>query len=151
MIILLTATGLGFFFAAQMYFSAASFHRDISWGQALYWSFGDWYEWALLSPLIFWGCRRFRFDRASWPKSLGVHLAGGLLLAGSHAMLCALAAVLQGGVTGKPVAFGASLHGLLANRTHYNLAVYALIVCAWHAWDYYRKFREREAQAPALF
>src|SRR4030095_5938019 len=28
--------------------------------------------------------------------------------------------------------------------------VYALIVCAWYAWDYYRKFRERDAQATEL-
>src|SRR5262245_60314352 len=61
-IILLAATLLGFFFAAQIYFSAASLHRPVSWGQALYWSFGDWYEWALLSPVIFWICRRFPID-----------------------------------------------------------------------------------------
>jgi two-component system LytT family sensor kinase len=149
-IIVLTATVLGLFFAAQMYFSAASFHRPISWGQALYWSFGDWYEWALLSPIIFLVCRNFRFDRRSWPRSLAVHLVSGVLLAGVHAMMCAAAAVLQGWVTGKAVVFASSLHGLLANRTHYNLAVYAVIVCAWHAWDYYRKFREREAQAVEL-
>jgi two-component system, LytTR family, sensor kinase len=149
-IILLTATALGLFFAAQIYFSAASSGRGIGWGQALYWSFGDWYEWALLSPVIFWACRRFRFDRLLWPKSLAVHLFGGLLLSGMHAVMCALAAVFQGWVTGKAVAFGSSLHGLLANRTHYNLAVYAVIVCAWHAWDYYRKLREREAQAAEL-
>jgi two-component system, LytTR family, sensor kinase len=149
-IIFLTATVLGFFFATQIYFSAASFHREISWGQALYWSFGDWYEWALLSPFIFWACRTFRFGRPSWPQSQVVHLLGGLLLSGLHATLCALAAVFQGWVTGKSIAFGSSLHGLLANRTHYNLAVYAVIVCAWHAWDYYRKFREREAQAVEL-
>jgi two-component system, LytTR family, sensor kinase len=149
-IILLTATALGFFFAAQIYFSAASSGREVSWGQALYWSFGDWYEWALLSPIIFWVCRKFRFDRQSWPKSLALHLFCGLLLSGIHAMMCALAAVFQGSVTGKGVAFGTSLHGLLANRTHYNLAVYAVIVCAWHAWDYHRKLREREAQATEL-
>jgi len=149
-IILLTATMLGLFFAAQIYFSALSIHRPISWGQALYWSFGDWYEWALLSPIVFWACRRFRFDRPSWPKSLAVHLIGGLLLSGTHAVMCALAAVFQGWVTGEAITFGSSLHGLLANRTHFNLAIYAVIVCAWHAWDYYRKFREREAQAAEL-
>src|SRR5262245_1279779 len=86
--IFLAATGLGFFFAAQIYFSAASLHRDVSWGQALYWSFGDWYEWALLAPIIFWICRRFRFERGSWPKSLAVLFCAGLLLSGIHAMMC---------------------------------------------------------------
>ena len=71
-IILLTATALGLFFAAQIYFSAASIHRDVSWAQALYWSFGDWYEWALLAPIIFWVCRTFRLERRSWLKGLAV-------------------------------------------------------------------------------
>jgi two-component system, LytTR family, sensor kinase len=149
-IVLLIATVLGFFFAAQIYFSAASIHREVSWWQALYWAFGDWYEWALLSPIIFWVCRRFPFDRLSWPKSLPVHLAVGILLSGFHAVLCALAAVLQGSVTGSSASFGEALNGLLANRTHFNLAVYALIVCAWHAWDYHRRYREREAQTEEL-
>src|SRR5439155_12979500 len=90
--VLLIATLLGFFFAAQIYYSAASFQHSVSWGQALYWAFGDWYEWALLSPVIFWLCRRFRFDRQSWPKNLPIHLVGGLCLSGVHAVLCALAA-----------------------------------------------------------
>jgi two-component system, LytTR family, sensor kinase len=149
-IIFLTATMLGFFFSAEIYFLATSYHRDISWAQSLYWSFGDWYEWALMSPIIFWTCRTFRFDRASWPKSVSVHVFVGALLSGAHAMMCALLAVVQGWFTGKPMALTAALNGLLLNRTHYNLAVYALIVCAWYAWDYYRKFRERDAAAKEL-
>jgi len=148
--VFLIATLLGFFFAAQIYYSAASFQHAVSWGQSLYWAFGDWYEWALLSPVIFWLCRRFRFDRLSWPKSLPVHLVGGLLLSGVHAVLCALAAVFQGWITGTPALFGGEVHKLLANRTHFNLAVYAVIVCAWHAWDYHRQYREREAQTTEL-
>jgi signal transduction histidine kinase len=148
--ILLIATFLGLFFTAQIYYSAASFHHAVSWGQALYWAFGDWYEWALLSPVIFWLCRRFQFDRRSWPRSLPLHVVGGLCLSGVHAMLCALAAVLQGWVTGIPVLFGGEVQKILANRTHFNLAVYAVIVCAWHAWDYHRRYREREAQATEL-
>src|SRR5688500_15347003 len=85
-IILLVATSIGFFFAAHIYFSAASIQRDVSWGQALYWSFSDWYEWALVSPIIFWICRRFRFERRSWPRNLAVYLFVGLLLAGVHAV-----------------------------------------------------------------
>jgi sensor histidine kinase YesM len=73
-----------------------------------------------------------------------------VLLAGIHAVMCAAADVLQGWVTAKPIVFGRSLRGILANRTHYNLAVYAVIVCGWHAWVYYRRFREREAHAAEL-
>jgi len=149
-LVFLIATFLGLFFTAQIYCSAASFHHSVSWGQALYWAFGDWYEWALLSPLIFWLCRRFQFDRQLWRSSLPLHLIGGLLLSGVHGVLCALAAVLQGWVTGVPTPFGSEVHKVLANRTHFNLAVYTVIVCAWHAWDYHRKYREREALATEL-
>ena len=148
--ILLIATFLGLFFTAQIYYSAASFHQSVSWGQALYWAFGDWYEWALFSPVIFWLCRRFRFDRQSWPRSLPIHFVGGLFLSGIHGVLCALAAVLQGWIIGAPTLFGSEVHKVLANRTHFNLAVYAVIVCAWHAWDYHRRYREREAHAAEL-
>src|SRR2546426_5556401 len=89
--VLLIATFLGLFFTAQIYYSAASFHHSVSWGQALYWAFGDWYEWALLSPVIFWLCRRFQFDRQSWRRRLPLHLVAGLLLSGVHGVLCALA------------------------------------------------------------
>jgi len=148
--VLLIATVLGLFFTAQIYYSAASFHHSVSWRQALYWAFGDWYEWALLSPVIFWLCRRFQFDRQSWRRSLPVHLVVGLCLSVVHGVLCALAAVFQGWVTGVPTSFGGEVHKVLANRAHFNLAVYAVIVCAWHAWDYHRRYREREAQATEL-
>jgi signal transduction histidine kinase len=149
-VILLVSTALGFFFAAQIYFSSASIHRDVSWAQALYWSFSDWYEWALMAPLIFWLCHKFGFERRSWPRTLAIYFVAGLLMAGIHGVLCAAADVLQGWWTAKPIFFQKSLRGILANRTHYNLAVYAVIVLAWHAWDYYRKFREREMQAVEL-
>jgi two-component sensor histidine kinase len=149
-VIFLISTLLGFFFSAQIYFSAAVTHRDVSWAQAFYWAFTDWYEFALLAPIILWTCGKFRFERGSWPRALAVHLCVGLLLAGVHVVLCAVSDVFQGWFTAKPVVFAKSLRGILYYRTHYNLAVYAVVVCAWHAWDYYRKFREREAQAADL-
>src|SRR5207247_11037548 len=127
-----------------------SFKQQVSWAQALSWSFGDWYGWALLSPIVFWVCRRFRFERRSWPRAFAAHIFGGLLLSGVHATMCAVLAGFQGWMASKPVGFGSTVQGLLANRTYYNLTVYGLIVCAWHTWDYYRKFREREAQAIEL-
>ncbi|HXI52397.1 MAG TPA: histidine kinase [Candidatus Saccharimonadales bacterium] len=148
--VFLATTALAVFFAAQNYFAAATMRRAVSWQQAAYWSFTDWYEWALVAPIIFWLCRRFTFERRSWPKSLAIYLFAGILLAGVHGVLCAASDVLQGWVTGQTFVFTKSLRGILANRTHYNLAVFAVIVCAWHAWDYYRKLRERETQAAEL-
>ena len=144
------ASLLGLFFAAQMHFSGAAFGRPVGWAQALYWALGDWYEWAILSPLIFWLSSRFSFERIGWRRSLGVHFFAGILLSVAHLLLCGLAEQLQGWVEGNRIAFSASFQRLFMNRFHFNLAVYALIVCAWHAWGYYRKYRDRDAQAAEL-
>jgi hypothetical protein len=72
--VLLAATLLGLLFCLQVYLSAAAMRHPVSWGQAIYWAFGDWYEWALLSPAIFWLCQRYRLDRSSWAMNLSVFL-----------------------------------------------------------------------------
>ena len=149
-VVLVISSGLGFFFAAQMHFSSAAFGRTVSWGQALYWALGDWYEWAILSPPIFWLSRRFSFEGGRWRRSLGVHFFAGVVLSVAHLLLCGLAEQLQGWVEGNRIAFPASFQRLFTNRFHFNLAVYGLVVCAWQAGAYYRKYREREAQAAEL-
>lgn len=83
---------------------------------------------------------------AIFQRTLGV----GVFLSVVHAVLCALAALFQGWVTQTEVVFDLELSRLLANRFNFNLAVYFVIVGAWHAWDYYRKFKERDAQAVEL-
>jgi LytS/YehU family sensor histidine kinase len=50
----------------------------------------------------------------------------------------------------QPAVFGPVLVKLVANRLHYNFAVYWIIVCAWHAWNYYQDLREREQHAAEL-
>ena len=82
--------------------------------------------------------------------SLGVHFFAGVVLSVAHLLLCGLAEQLQGWVEGNRIAFPASFQRLFTNRFHFNLAVYGLVVCAWQAGAYYRKYREREAQAAEL-
>src|SRR3989442_15081063 len=98
--VLAIASVIGVFFAAQMHFSSAAFGRPVGWGQALYWALGDWYEWAILSPLIFWLSRRFSFERGRWRRSLAIHFVAGILLSVVHLLLCGMAEQLQGWVEG---------------------------------------------------
>src|SRR5262245_5387975 len=89
------ATVAGLFFVAQIYYSSLSFRQPVSWVQALYWSFGDWYEWALLAPLIFLLCRRFPFSGKEWRLSAPVFVVGAVGLSLLHGVMCAAAAKLQ--------------------------------------------------------
>jgi hypothetical protein len=51
---------------------------------------------------------------------------------------------------GGPYSFSNALKVTVVNHFHTNLLVYAAIVLAWHALNYYREGREREIQAAAL-
>src|SRR5215470_4240674 len=86
---------IGLFFAAQMHYSGAAFGRPVSWGQALYWALGDWYEWAILSPVIFWLARHFRFERGRWRRSFVIHMVAAVLVSVAHLLFCGLAEQLQ--------------------------------------------------------
>src|SRR5258707_14837040 len=93
------ATALGFFFAAQMYYSATSFGRSVSWGQALDWALGDWYEWALLSPAIFWFCRRFCLPFKSARVAVSARFARGVVIWVRNGGMCVGTSVTQSFMT----------------------------------------------------
>lgn len=149
-IVFLAATGAGGIFSLQIYYSNAAFQSPVSWSQAFYWGFGDWYEWALLFPIIVWLCRRFPFSRNQWAVSSAMFLITALALAVFHAALCALAALLQGALVGPQVNFKTYLRFLLETRLPFNLAVFTMLVCAWHAWDFHKRYRESGKQLAEL-
>jgi two-component system LytT family sensor kinase len=143
------ATGIGLLFAAEMYVTGRAFGHGASWLQCVYWGLGDWYEWALLWPLILWLARRVPLDRRHWATGLLLHLLAGTVIATAHVAMCALAEGMQMAWAGKPWEFHESFRHTFA-RFQFNLAIYALFVAGAHAVAYYRDAREREAQAARL-
>src|SRR5437879_10988095 len=69
-------TLLGLSFASQFYISSAKAGLEVSWKQAVSYSLGDWYVFALLSVPVMQLARRFRFEAGTWPRSLAVHTVG---------------------------------------------------------------------------
>lgn len=148
--VFLIATALGLFFTLQIHYAASAAGHQVSWGQSLYWAFGDWYEWALLSPALLWLSQRFLFTSKTWVKSAAVHLVAGALISILHAAMCAGAAILQAHVTGPPTTFVEAFRQLVTHRFHFNFAAYGLIVCAWHAWIFQRQSQERARESQDL-
>lgn len=75
-----TATLMGILTAFQAYYYVTTFATRGD-GQAslfllLLLNLNYWYSWALLTPLILWLSRRFPLERATWLRSVPVHLAG---------------------------------------------------------------------------
>src|SRR5438045_3982387 len=67
-------TLLGLSFAGQFYISSAKAGNEVSWRQAINWSLGDWYVFALLSLPVMQVARRFRFEAGNWFPSFFIHL-----------------------------------------------------------------------------
>ena len=85
-----TATLLGFFSAFQAFYYVSTFtepKREASFVFLLLLNLNYWYSWALLTPAILWLARRFPLERATWMRSVPVHLLGVFLGTLTHVSL----------------------------------------------------------------
>jgi two-component system, LytTR family, sensor kinase len=117
-----------------------------------YW-FLDSYLWALLTPLIFWLAWRFGSSRRHWMTNAAVLAAiGGVIAAGLGVVSQLIARELFGFRRfGPPGARGASLVGMVFTPGFLSdFITFTGILAAGFAWDYFRRYRSREAEAVRL-
>ena len=138
-------TFLGLSFASQFYISSAKAGLEVSWKQAVNFALGDWYVFALLSVPVIRLAHRFRFEIGLWKRSLWVHALGSVLFSLAYMVLRAGVGQWQ-----SRAAFSEVFRPLLVKTWHFNLLIYWVIVAVSNAFDYYRKYRERELRASEL-
>ena len=143
-------TLVGLSFASQLYLSTSKAGWGISWGEAVASSLGDWYVFGLLAIPAVKLARLFSFDRPNWGRAALIHLLASLCFSLVYIVLRAWVGQAQGWVSDKPIAFGQTFQPLLVKTFQYNLWVYWVIIAVTHAFDYYRKFHERELRASDL-
>ena len=143
-------TLIGISFASQFYVSSLKAGRSISWLQAVAWSLGDWYVWALLSIPIVWMAQRFRIEGRSWKRHVAIHIAASALASLTYMVLRALIGQWQTQLGGTPANFVDAFKPLLVKTFHFNVLIYWVIISVTHAVSYYRQFREREVQTAEL-
>jgi hypothetical protein len=143
-------TLLGLFFGVQAYLiNTRVLGVPGSWPRALAFALLEWYCWAALAPLVVWLARRYPLGPAGWRRSLAVHLVAGPLVAiVQHAASVGATHPFKPGL-GLPTYLD-RLEINLAATFHWGLVVYAIIVSATLAADYYRSDRERELRASHL-
>lgn len=127
-------TLLGLAFACQFYLNRDRTGWPLSWAESVHWCLEDWYVWAVLSLPILWLARRYPIARGNWASSLFVHSLAGVIVA---MIYCLLRAWVDGFKSwgAQPVVF---------------VLVYWEILIAIHAYDYYRKYTEREVRTSEL-
>jgi hypothetical protein len=138
-------TGIGLSFASQFYISSAQAGLGVTWKQAVSYSLGDWYVFALLSIPVMRLARWFPFEAGRWRKSLAVHLACSAAFSLAYIVVRAWIGQWQSASD-----FADAFKPLLVKTWHFNLLVYWVIIAVSQASEYYRKFRERELSALEL-
>src|SRR5579862_4032626 len=138
-------TLLGLSFAFQFYISSAKAGLEVTWAQAVNYALGDWYVFAALSIPAIWLARRFNFEAGDRARSLAVHLPGSLLFSLAYMVLRAWIGSWQ-----SQASFAEAFQPLLVKTWLFNLLIYWVIVAVSFAFDYSRKFRERELRSVEL-
>ncbi|MFZ0828233.1 MAG: sensor histidine kinase [Verrucomicrobiia bacterium] len=138
-------TSIGLSFAFQFYISSAKAGLEVTWKQAVSYALGDWYVFAVLSIPVVWLARRFDFEAGNRRRSLAVHVPASLCFSLAYMVLRALVGRWQ-----SEASFTEAFQPLLVKTWHFNLLIYWVIVAVSFAFNYYRKYQERELRAVEL-
>jgi two-component system LytT family sensor kinase len=143
-------TLVGLAFASQFYLSSTLLGRTVTWSQAITYSLGDWYVWALLSVPVLRFARRFPPEGNQPWRTAGIHLVAALITSLLYVVLRSLVGQAQSLLVDEPVGFVEVFQPLLVKTFPFNLLIYGVIISVAHAIDYYRKYHERTVHALEL-
>jgi two-component system LytT family sensor kinase len=154
LIVLAAATFLALIYSARNLVSSVSAGRPVDWVRQVGFEFLYWYIWAALTPLVLWFASRFRLERGNWRRVAPPLLVFGLLIAPIQAALetgIAFAIELaRQGLTEDLLRRRAVLGRGILIESFSNVIIYLLIVSGHYAFDYYRKYREKETRSLEL-
>ena len=147
-------TLLGLFFSSQTYLTLSHTKFPITWAQAFVWGMLSACLIAIPTPLVFWLSRRFPFGRRSWWRSLLIHLPASVVFSIVLSLLSIVTDRLLGWLLGKQFAFiqlrEVSPQDYALFQFEGNILIYMVIAGIGHAYDYYRKYQERELKTSQL-
>lgn len=146
---LAAASLLGLTAAAIAYTSRLFSGYPFSVGRALLSTLPDWYFWAIIAPPVVALGRRFPIQGSRWIAHGALHFLAGTLVAMVQVAFYAWFERLFVQYPEFPgyLPYYAYTVGMWF---HYQFIVYWVIVLASHAFDYYRRYRERETRAAQL-
>jgi sensor histidine kinase YesM len=132
-------TALAVFFALTASLTYVSQGRPPIWGLSLVYSLGQWWIWALLTPLVFWVAARWPLRRGHLLARVPLHLLTGVAVA-------LIKVRLEGWI--RQWLFGVSPY-LLINNLALQMLIYWALVGVAHALDAYGRSRQQAAEMQA--
>lgn len=143
-------TLFGVFFSLQSYLNSIYLGRPLDF----YFPFIAWtscgYLWALLTPLILRLGRRFPIEKGALLKSLTIHLLFASFLSLLQIGMYVFVRQWLIGDAAKPFSPLLSFQNFIVAEFHINLLLYFTVLGLQQAFDYYRRYREREQRAAQL-
>jgi two-component sensor histidine kinase len=130
---------LSLLFAPEAYLSFYLRHNPMSWQETLQLTVINSAIALLFIPGIVWLTRRYPLERKRWRVALAAHVPACLAFSVLHSVLYALACRAWEDA-GSPLYY----------RFHPNLLTYWAFVGATQAFDYFRKYQEREREVTRL-
>ncbi|HYR28104.1 MAG TPA: histidine kinase [Thermoanaerobaculia bacterium] len=145
LIIFAVATFAALYFAAQAHWHP---YLKSPIPHALAVNFTYYWLWGLVTPLVIAAAKRFRFEPGSWTRSIAAHV---VISMGITALQFVLAeSVLKAIGKRKEMDLWAQVKFSFLANFQSALPTYFLILFAYLAFDYYRKFRDREVRTAQL-
>jgi len=108
------------------------------------------YLWAVLTPFVFLFAKRFPIANERAARSIALHVFFGLFIALLQLALYVFAHHLLLGNASRPFSAWQQFRGLVLTGFHINLLIYLMLIGFYEAFDYYRRYRERERHASQL-
>jgi two-component system LytT family sensor kinase len=140
----------GIYMSIESYVIRERLGRPISWGAAFYGDMTYSALWLLLTPVVLWLSERFPFEKKYWPRRLGIHLVASLFLAllhkGVHNLVVTFYRItVEGGTFSWDIEYRN-----LISYFDYGLQLYWIILLLNYAYEYYRRYQEKELLASQL-
>jgi two-component system LytT family sensor kinase len=141
-------TIFGCFFASQVIVARAYAGRPLNLSHTIFVWLICAYVWLALTPLVLYLASRFAFERRSWTRNLLLHLAASIGFAFLQiAIYVSVASLIALAFNTVP---SETFRSIFVSEFHFDMLTYWAIVGLSHAFDYYRKYREREIRASQL-
>lgn len=144
---------LGVIYAGTIYIETEAESMGHSPWRIFSWGILMWLAWAPLTPVIVWLARRFSLIDGNWKRSLLIHLPAFLLVSLTHsaaATAVTLAINPFDSMGRSSEAFWPGFLGRVQGSFRSDVLIYGAVVGICYAFDYYRKYREREVLTSRL-
>lgn len=144
---------LGVIYAGPIYLEVRAEGMDHAASRVFSWGILTWCAWAPLTPVMVWLARRYSLVGSTWKRNVLVHLPAFLIISAAHsaaATFITLTVKPFDNMGTSPLAFWPRFLSRAQGAFGSDLLVYGAVIGVCYAFDYYRKYREREFLATQL-